>query len=288
MPDRGGPAQAAWPGADCIKASQQQTGCAERAMIVCKSAREIEKLRTSGRLVSEILDEMRTKVKPGVTTLELESFVQKRVKQLGVKPAFRGYRGYPCCLCASVNNEIVHGIPSRRLLSEGDIVSLDLGVIVDGYYGDSALTLPVGVVSDPLKRLLKVTEESLQLAIDQARLGNHLGDISAAVQRHAESAGYSVVREFVGHGIGRELHEEPQIPNFGDPGHGPVLKEGMVLAIEPMVNEGTSEVRMLNDRWTAVTADGAFSAHFEHMVAITRNGPDVLTRLEKAVTALAE
>lgn len=257
-------------------------------MIVCKSAREIEKLRTSGRLVSEILDEMRTKVKPGVTTLELESFVQKRVKQLGVKPAFRGYRGYPCCLCASVNNEIVHGIPSRRLLSEGDIVSLDLGVIVDGYYGDSALTLPVGVVSDPLKRLLKVTEESLQLAIDQARLGNHLGDISAAVQRHAESAGYSVVREFVGHGIGRELHEEPQIPNFGDPGHGPVLKEGMVLAIEPMVNEGTSEVRMLNDRWTAVTADGAFSAHFEHMVAITRNGPDVLTRLEKAVTALAE
>lgn len=254
-------------------------------MIVCKSVREIEKLRVSGRVVRGILEEMRAQVRPGVTTLELESYVTRRVKQLGVKPAFRGYRGYPCCLCASINSEIVHGIPSRRPLKEGDIVSLDLGVIVDGYYGDSALTVPVGEISDSLKRLLRVTEESLEIGISQARLGNHLEDISAAVQAHAEKAGYSVVREFVGHGIGRALHEEPQIPNFGKAGHGPVLKEGMVLAIEPMVNEGGSDVRVLDDQWTAVTADGGFSAHFEHMVAITRNGPDVLTRLEAAAPA---
>jgi methionyl aminopeptidase len=247
--------------------------------IVCKDRREIEKLRVSGRTVREMLEEVRARVRPGVTTLELETYVQKRVKQLRIKPAFRGYRGYPCCLCTSVNNEIVHGIPSRRELKEGDIVSLDLGVIVDGYYGDSALTLPVGDITDSLKRLLKVTEESLELAIGQARMGNRLGDISAAVQQYVERAGYSVVREFVGHGIGRELHEEPKIPNFGEAGHGPILKEGMVFAIEPMVNEGTSAVRVLGDHWTAVTADGAFSAHFEHMVAITRNGPDVLTRL---------
>jgi methionyl aminopeptidase len=247
-------------------------------MIVCKSAREIEKLRVSGRVVRGILDDVSAQVRPGVTTWELESYVGRRVKQLGVKPAFRGYRGYPCCLCASVNNEIVHGIPSRRMLQEGDIVSLDLGVVVDGYYGDSALTVPVGTISGPLQRLLKVTEESLHMAIYEAHLGNRLGDISAAVQRHAERAGYSVVREFVGHGIGRALHEDPQIPNFGIAGHGPVLKEGMVLAIEPMVNEGGSEVRVLDDQWTAVTADGTCSAHFEHMVAITRNGPDVLTQ----------
>ncbi len=248
-------------------------------MIICKSAAEIEKLRRSGRLVREILEEMRQKVRPGATTLELEEYAEKRIRQIGIKPAFKGYRGYPCCLCASINNEVVHGIPSRRVLASGDIVSLDMGVIVDGYYGDSALTVPVGEISDSLKRLLRVTEESLQLAIEQARAGKRLGDISAAVQRHAEQAGYSVVREFVGHGIGRSLHEEPQIPNFGRAGHGPVLKEGMVLAIEPMVNAGTSDVRVLDDHWTAVTADGGYSAHFEHMVAITRNGPDVLTQL---------
>jgi len=248
-------------------------------MIICKSAAEIEKLRRSGRVVRELLEEMRQKVRPGTTTLELEEYAERRIKQMGIKPAFKGYRGYPCCLCASVNNEVVHGIPSKRVLANGDIVSLDMGVIVDGYYGDSALTVPVGEISDSLKRLLRVTEESLQLAIEQARAGKRLGDISAAVQRHAEQAGYSVVREFVGHGIGRSLHEEPQIPNFGRAGHGPVLKEGMVLAIEPMVNAGTSDVRVLEDHWTAVTADGAYSAHFEHMVAITRNGPDVLTQL---------
>lgn len=248
-------------------------------MIICKSAAEIEKLRRSGRIVREILEEMRAAVKPGVSTLDLEHLAEQRVKDYGVKPAFRGYKGYPCCLCASVNQEIVHGIPSKRVLQSGDIVSLDMGVIADGYYGDSAITAPVGEISEPLKRLLKVTEESLRCAISKARVGNRLGDISAAVQQHAEKAGFSVVREFVGHGIGRELHEEPQVPNFGRPGHGPLLKEGMVLAIEPMVNAGSPDVRVLDDKWTAVTADGAYSAHFEHMVAVTRNGPDVLTEL---------
>lgn len=252
-------------------------------MIICKSAAEIEKLRRSGHIVHGILEEMRAIVSPGITTWDLEQYVEKRVRQLGVKPAFKGYRGYPCCLCASVNNEIVHGIPSKRVLKSGDIVSLDMGVVAGGYYGDSALTLPVGEISDSLRRLLRVTEESLQLAIEQVRLGNRLGDVSAAVQRHAEAAGYTVVREFVGHGIGKSLHEEPQVPNFGQAGHGPVLKEGMVLAIEPMVNAGASEIRVLKDHWTAVTADGACSAHFEHMVAVTRNGPDVLTRIEQSL-----
>jgi methionyl aminopeptidase len=249
-------------------------------MIICKSPAEIEKLRNSGRLVREILEEMRRRVQPGVTTLDLERFAEKRLRQLGVAPAFKGYRGYPCCLCASVNEEIVHGIPSgRRVLKAGDIVSLDLGIVLKGYYGDSALTVPVGEISEPLKKLLRVTEESLELAIQHVRAGNRLGDISAAVQQHAERNGFSVVREFVGHGIGREMHEEPQIPNFGKPGHGPLLKPGMVLAIEPMVNEGGNAVRVLDDHWTAVTADGGYSAHFEHMVAVTSNGPDVLTRL---------
>jgi len=248
-------------------------------MIICKSAAEIEKLRRSGQMVREVLEEVRGRVKPGVTTLDLEEYVERRVRQLGAKPAFKGYRGYPCCLCASVNEEIVHGIPSGRILKDGDIVSLDLGVIVDGFYGDSAVTVPVGEISDSLKRLLRVTEESLLLGIERVRVGNRLGDVSEAVQRHAERAGYSVVREFVGHGIGRELHEEPQVPNFGMAGHGPLLKEGMVLAIEPMINAGAPDVRVLSDQWTAVTADGAYSAHFEHMVAVTRNGPDVLTQL---------
>ena len=249
-------------------------------MIICKSPPEIEKLRNSGRLVREILEEMRRRVQPGVTTLDLERFAEKRLRQLGVAPAFKGYRGYPCCLCASVNEEIVHGIPSgRRVLKAGDIVSLDLGIVLKGYYGDSALTVPVGEISEPLKKLLRVTEESLELAIQHVRAGNRLGDISAAVQQHAERNGFSVVREFVGHGIGREMHEEPQIPNFGKPGHGPLLKPGMVLAIEPMVTEGGNAVRVLDDHWTAVTADGGYSAHFEHMVAVTGNGPDVLTRL---------
>ena len=246
-------------------------------MIICKSAAEIERLRRSGRMVRGLLEELRERVHPGVSTLDLEKYIERRIAQLGARPAFKGYRGYPCCLCASVNSEVIHGIPSERCLKRGDILSLDMGVVVDGYYGDSAITVPVGEISESTQRLLRVTQESLQLAIDQAQLGSRLGDICATVQRHVEENGYSVVREFVGHGIGRQLHEEPQIPNFGQPGHGPVLKQGMVLAIEPMVNAGGPAVRVLADNWTAVTADGALSAHFEHMVAVTRNGPDILT-----------
>jgi methionyl aminopeptidase len=224
-----------------------------------------------------LLEELLERVQPGVSTIELEKYIERRITQLGARPAFKGYRGYPCCLCASVNSEVIHGIPSERSLEKGDILSLDLGVLLDGYYGDSAITVPVGEIPESTQRLLRVTQEALQLAIDKARLGNRLGDISATVQRYVEDNGYSVVREFVGHGIGRQLHEEPQIPNFGKPGHGPVLKQGMVLAIEPMVNAGGPAVRVLADNWTAVTADGALSAHFEHMVAVSRNGPDVLT-----------
>ena len=248
-------------------------------MIVCKSPGEIEKLRRSGRMVRELLEEIREQVRPEISTMDLERYVTKRLAQLGARAAFKGYRGYPCALCTSVNEQVVHGIPSGRLLREGEILSVDMGVVLDGYYGDSAVTVPVGEIPESARRLLQVTEEALEQAIDKVRLGNRLGDISAAVQEHVEQNGYSVVREFVGHGIGRELHEEPQIPNFGQPGHGPVLKEGMVLAIEPMVNAGGAAVRVLDDNWTAVTVDGGLSAHFEHMVAVTRNGPDVLTRL---------
>ena len=249
-------------------------------MIVCRSKAEIEKLRRSAHVVVQVLDEMRQQVRPGITTLALEAFADKRLAELGVKAAFKGYRGYPSSLCASVNSEVIHGIPSgRRRLQPGDIVSLDLGVVVDGYYGDSALTVPVGEIQEPVERLLRITQECLELGIQQAKAGNRVGDISAAVQEHAESNGYSVVREFVGHGVGRALHEEPQVPNYGVRGHGPLLKPGMVIAIEPMVNSGGAAVRVLEDHWTAVTVDGGYSAHFEHMVAITANGADVLTRL---------
>jgi methionyl aminopeptidase len=249
-------------------------------MIVCRSKAEIEKLRRSAHVVVQVLDEMRQQVRPGITTVNLETFADKRLAELGVKAAFKGYRGYPSSLCASVNSEVIHGIPSgRRKLQPGDIVSLDLGVVLDGYYGDSALTVPVGDIDQPVQRLLRITQECLELGIQQAKAGNRVGDISAAVQKHAESNGYSVVREFVGHGVGRALHEEPQVPNYGAPGHGPLLKPGMVIAIEPMLNAGGAAVRVLEDHWTAVTVDGGYSAHFEHMVAITSNGADVLTRL---------
>ena len=249
-------------------------------MIVCRSKAEIEKLRRSGQMVREVLEELRSRVRPGVKTIELEGFVERRLSELKIQPAFKGYRGYPCCLCASVNEEVIHGIPSGRRLEQGDILSLDLGVVLDGYYGDSAITVPVGEISEPLSRLLRVTQECLDLGIAKARAGNRVGDVSAAVQEHAEQNGYSVVREFVGHGIGRALHEEPQVPNYGTPGRGPLLKDGMVIAIEPMLNAGDAAVRIRDDHWTAVTADGGRSAHFEHMVAITSNGADVLTRLE--------
>jgi methionyl aminopeptidase len=247
-------------------------------MIICKSPAEIEKMRKSGQVVRQVLLETSEKVRPGVTTLELERFVEKRLAQLGAKPASKGYRGYPWCLCTSVNDEIVHGMPSNRKLEEGDIIGLDLGVIVDGYYGDSALTVPVGRISESAQKLLRVTEESLELGIQEVRVGNRMGDVSAAVQEYVEKNGFSIVRDMVGHGIGRDYHEEPQVPNFGHPGHGPALKEGMVFTIEPMVNSGGFQMRILDDNWTAVTLDGSNSAHFEHTIAVTRNGPDVLTR----------
>jgi len=246
--------------------------------IVCKSTSEIEKMRRSGRIVRQVLDAVQEVVTPGVTTMDLERVAEARIKDLGAKPAFKGYYDYPCVLCTSINNEIVHGIPSeRRVLKVGDIVSIDTGVVLDGYYGDAAITVPVDGLTAQLEKLLEVTRESLYRGIEAARVGNTVGDVGAAVQKVVEANGFSVVREFVGHGIGTKLHEEPQVPNYGTPGSGPKLRDGMVLAIEPMVNVGRSETRVLADNWTAVTKDGTHSAHFEHTVAVTKNGPVILT-----------
>jgi methionyl aminopeptidase len=255
-------------------------------VIVRRSGVELEKLRRSGLLVYRILQDLKNMVSEGVTTQELEAAAEKMIADAGAKPAFKGYytqaagSKYPFVLCASVNEEVVHGMPSaKRKLRPGDIVSLDTGVLLDGYYGDSALTVAVGQVNDSVKRLLKVTEESLEMAIDRVRSGNRLFDICGTVEKHVVSNGFSVVREFVGHGIGTSLHEEPQIPNYVDRrGENPRLKPGMVLAIEPMVNAGQPETQVLSDKWTAVAKDGSYSAHFEHMVAVTDNGPWVLTR----------
>jgi methionyl aminopeptidase len=249
-------------------------------VVILKSSWEIDLIRKSGRIVAEALARLTKLVEPGITTLDLDRLSEEYILKRGAKPAFKGYRGYPYTLCASVNEQVVHALPSERTLKEGDIVSLDLGSIVDGYYGDAAVTVPVGQVSEEARRLMAVTQESLQRAIEAARPGNRLSDISHAVQAAVEAEGFSVVRLFVGHGIGRSLHEEPQIPNFGPPGHGPVLKTGMVLAIEPMVNAGSPDVMILEDRWTAVTCDGSLSAHFEHTVALTENGTEVLTSLD--------
>lgn len=248
--------------------------------IVCKSAAEIERMRSSGHIVREVLDHVRSMVAPGVTTMDLERAAEKKIKDLGAKPAFKGYYDYPCVLCTSVNEEIVHGIPSeKRVLKAGDIVSIDCGVVLDGYYGDAAITVPVDESVKPeVRKLLEVTEASLYKGIEQARVGNAVGDVGAAVQEFVEANGFSVVREFVGHGIGTKLHEEPQVPNFGARGHGARLREGMVLAIEPMVNFGKPGARVLDDKWTAVTADGSCSAHFEHCVAVTKAGPVILTQ----------
>ena len=248
-------------------------------MVILKLPDEIEKLRRSNLIVAEILAELRERVKPGVTTLELDELCETRCRQKNVKPAFKGYRGYPFALCASVNGEVVHGMPSERPLLPGDIVSLDFGVNDRGYYGDSAITVPVGTVSPQAQELMAVTEESLYAGIEKAVAGNRLGDISAAVQKRVEAAGFSVVRDYVGHGVGRSLHEDPQIPNYGVPGRGILLRSGIVLAIEPMVNEGTWQVKLLPNDWTVVTEDGKLSAHFEHSVAITENGPDILSRI---------
>jgi methionyl aminopeptidase len=247
--------------------------------IVCKSSSEIDKMRRSGHIVRQVLEAAKEVVAPGVSTMDLERVAERKIKDLGAKPAFKGYYDYPCVLCTSVNDEIVHGIPSeRRVLKAGDIVSLDCGVVLDGYYGDAAITVPVGhEISPELQKLLEVTRESLARGIAVARAGNTVGDVGAAVQRHVEANGFSVVREFVGHGIGTKLHEDPQVPNYGVPGHGPKLRDGMVLAIEPMVNIGLPGTRLLDDKWTAVTEDGSYSAHFEHCVAVTKNGPMILT-----------
>lgn len=246
--------------------------------IVCKSAGEIEKMRRSGHIVRQVLEMVTAMVAPGVSTMQLERAAEKRIRELGAKPAFKGYYDYPCVLCTSINEEVVHGIPSEtRLLSAGDIVSIDCGVVLDGYYGDAAVTVGVGEIGEQVGLLMRVTEESLHKGIEAARPGNRLGDIGAAVQEHVEASGFSVVREFVGHGIGTKLHEDPQVPNYGLREHGLKLREGMVIAIEPMVNAGQAPVRVLADKWTAVTEDGSPSAHFEHCVAITRDGPVVLT-----------
>ncbi|MGZ7029510.1 MAG: type I methionyl aminopeptidase, partial [Terriglobales bacterium] len=233
----------------------------------------------SGHIVRQVLDTVRAMVKPGVTTMDLERAAEKKIKELGATPAFKGYYDYPCVLCTSVNQEIVHGIPSpKRMLKDGDIVSIDCGVVLDGYYGDAAITVPVGNgIAPEVQKLLEVTEASLYRGIAAARIGNTVGDVGAAVQELVEANGFSVVREFVGHGIGTRLHEDPQVPNYGTRGHGARLREGMVIAIEPMVNAGTPGARVLDDKWTAVTEDGSFSAHFEHCVAVTEDGPVILT-----------
>lgn len=242
-------------------------------MIILKTPAEIEIMAEASKVVAEVLEIIRKEVRPGVSTDDLDRLAEKEILARGAVPAFKGYRKYPKTLCASVNEQVVHGIPSGRKLKEGDIIGLDLGAIVGGFYGDSAVTVGVGPILDKVEDMVRVTEEALYLGIKQAVVGNRLTDISHAVQQHVESAGYSVVTEFVGHGIGRQLHEEPQVPNYGKAGQGPRLQSGMVLAIEPMVNMGSSAVRVLEDRWTAVTADGSWSAHFEHTIAIQPSGP---------------
>lgn len=235
-------------------------------------------MRRAGQVVREVLELVRSKVRPGATTYDLERAAEARVNELGVKAAFKGYHGFPCMLCTSVNSEVVHGIPSpKRVLKEGDIVSVDFGVVVDGYYGDAAITVPVGRIDEKAERLLKTTEASLKAGIAAVKPGATLGDVGAAVQGVVEGGGFSVVRDFVGHGIGAQMHEDPQVPNFGEAGRGMRLKPGMVLAIEPMVNAGGPDVRVLDDGWTAVAKDGSMSAHFEHTVAVTASGAQILT-----------
>jgi len=246
-------------------------------VIVCKSPAELEKMRAASQLVAQVLDELAAMVTAGISTADLDAAAEQKVRAAGAEPAFKGYRGYPATLCASANEQVIHGIPNRTPLKAGDIISLDMGVKLAGYYGDSAITVPVGEVADDVTRLLRVTQEALDKGIAQVRVGGRVSDIGHAIQQHVEANGFSVVREFVGHGIGASLHEEPQIANYGEPGRGPRLAEGMTLAIEPMVNMGKPAVKVLADGWTAVTKDGSLSAHFEHTVAVTKNGPEILT-----------
>jgi methionyl aminopeptidase len=246
--------------------------------IAIKTPQEIEKMRLSGRILRQVHQAVEAAVKPGATTMDLERVAEVKIKELGGKPAFKGYNGYPSCLCTSVNNEVIHGMPSeKKVLQDGDIVSVDCGVILDGYYSDAAMTYPVGRISPETRKLLDVTQASLEQAIKEAQVGNTLGDVGAAVQEMCEAEGFGVVRDFVGHGIGKSMHEDPQVPNYGKRGKGAKLKVGMVLAIEPMINAGGADVKVLKDGWTAVTVDGSVSAHFEHTVAITKDGPKILT-----------
>jgi methionyl aminopeptidase len=250
------------------------------SQVEIKSQDEIALMRDAGRIVCEILNELEKAVVPGITTFELDRISEDLIFKKGAKPAFKGYNGFPACLCASVNHEVVHGIPSKkRKLAEGDLMKLDFGVVYKGFYGDSARTVPVGKVTSEAEALLVATRESLDKAIAQVRAGNRIGDLGHAVQSHVEPKGFSVVRDFVGHGIGKKLHEPPQIPNFGQPGTGMKLRPGMVLAIEPMINTGTHKVEVLDDDWTAVTLDGKLSAHWEHTILVTEDGPEVLTRI---------
>lgn len=248
-------------------------------MVILKLPEEIEKARASNRIVAEVLSKIRDKVRPGVKTKDLDSLAQQIAEKRGAKPAFKGYRGFPHALCTSVNEQVVHGMPSEQTLVEGDIIGLDFGIYYQGFFGDAAITLPVGKINQQAARLIEVTEKSLYAAIAQAQVGNRVGAISAAVQKTVELNGFSVVRDYVGHGIGKELHEDPQIPNFGKKDRGIELKSGMILAIEPMVNENDYKVVVLPDGWTVVTADGGLSAHFEHSVAVTNNGPDILSKI---------
>jgi methionyl aminopeptidase len=248
-------------------------------MIIYKTDQEVELMRQAGRILAEALQHLQALARPGVTLLQLDEAADVFIAKAGCVPGFKGYQGFPRSLCTSVNEQVVHGIPTARRLKEGDVLSLDCGLIHRGFWADAGLTVGVGAVTPEAERLIAVTREALERGIAEARVGNRIGDISAAVQRYVEGAGFSVVREYVGHGIGRNMHEDPQVPNFGRPGTGPPLKPGMVLAIEPMVNAGGSEVHLLPDAWTVVTADGSLSAYFEHSVAITADGPEVLTRL---------
>jgi len=246
-------------------------------MIIGKSQKEIDKMRASGQLVGSVLRELRAMVEPGITTLEVDRVAEKMIRDAGAYPTFKGYNGFPYSICASVNEQVVHGFPSDYKLQEGDIFSIDVGVTLDGFVGDTATTVAVGQVAEDRLRLMRITEECLALAIEQCRAGNHLGDIGFAVQSHAEGHGYTIVKDYVGHGIGRRMHEDPQIPNYGKPGKGPKIKTGYVFALEPMVNLGSEHTKTLRDGWTVVTVDGQPSAHFEHTVAITETGPEVLT-----------
>jgi methionyl aminopeptidase len=249
-------------------------------MIIYRSPQEIAKIHRSAQLVAETIQHVARMIEPGVTTAELDRAAEAYIRQAGGIPAFKGYRGFPATLCTSINAEVVHGIPSKkRRLQEGDIIGIDGGAIVEGYYGDHAITFPVGTISEEQQRLLDTTRQALDVGVLQAKVGNHLSDISHAIQVYAEERGYTVVKAFVGHGIGTALHEEPQVPNFGPPGRGPRLREGMVLALEPMLNIGTSDVCILSDNWTVITADGKLSAHFEHTVAVTEQGGMVLSQL---------